>query len=136
MVNQNWAPEWTSNVGTVKSIEKQLAVDVPAGKSTVELAFKSRLLTMCLLVSLLTFAAVMIAFAKGGLAWLRDERKRWGTMPTWPDEEPAEGAADEKEVDADADDEVNADADGKADADAEEKKDKPDGDAKEPSDEK
>lgn len=85
-VNQNWAPGWRTDVGTVKSDEKLLAVDVPAGKHVVTLAYRDRALLACLLfsfVSLLAFAGV---FARDGWRWLREERARWTTMPTWPDE--------------------------------------------------
>jgi hypothetical protein len=86
-VNQNWAPQWHSSVGTVKDHEKLLAVDVPAGKYTMEIAYRDRLLTVCLLISLVTLLGVLYAFARGGLSCLRSERIRWGTLPTWPDEE-------------------------------------------------
>ena len=85
-VNQNWAPGWRSSVGTVKDHEKLLAVDVPAGKYTLELAYKDGLLTACLLLSLATLLGVLYAFGRGGWLWLQEERARWRTLPTWPDE--------------------------------------------------
>lgn len=85
-INQNWAPAWRSSVGTVKSHEKLLAVDVPAGKYTMEVAYRDRLLTACLLVSLATLLGVLYVFGKTGLELVKAERKRWQTMPTWPDE--------------------------------------------------
>ena len=91
-VNQNWAPQWQSSVGTVKDHEKLLAVDVPAGKYTMELAYRDRLLTVCLLLSLATFLGVLYAFARGGWSWLQEERVRWRTLPTWPDEPMVEEA--------------------------------------------
>lgn len=85
-VNQNWAPEWRSSIGTVKDHEKLLAVDVPAGKYTMELAYRDRLLTFSLFVSLMSLLGVLYVFARGGVSWLRSERARWRTLPTWPDE--------------------------------------------------
>ncbi len=85
-VNQNWAPEWRTDVGTVKSDEKLLAVDVPAGKHMITLAYRDRALMACLLVSLATLLAMLSLVARDTWKWLRDERERWVTMPTWPDE--------------------------------------------------
>jgi hypothetical protein len=104
-INQNWAPEWRSSVGTVKDHEKLLAIDVPAGKYTMEVAYRSRLLIGCLMVSLITLLAVMYAFARGGWLMLQEERARWATLPTWPDEEPRVAEPDVK-AEADADDTV------------------------------
>lgn len=87
-VNQNWAPQWRSSVGTVKSHEKLLAVDVPAGKNVVTLAYRDRLLVVCLLVSLGTLFAMAYVFARSGWDWVTAERIRWRTLPTWPDDEP------------------------------------------------
>jgi hypothetical protein len=87
-VNQNWAPAWRSSVGTVRSHEKLLAVDVPAGKYTMEIAYRDGLLTACLLLSLASLLAVLYVFGKGGWLWLKEEHMRWQTLPTWPDEVP------------------------------------------------
>jgi hypothetical protein len=108
-INQNWAPEWRSSVGTVKDHEKLLAIDVPAGKYTMEIAYRSRLLIGCLLVSLITLLGVLYAFARGGFLWVRAERVRWATLPTWPDDE-------EPQVEAEADAKAGADDDTVADA--------------------
>jgi hypothetical protein len=110
LVNQNWAPQWTSSVGTVKSHEKLLAVDVPAGKYSMELAYRDRLLTFCLLVSFLGWMAVLYAFARGGVAWVKEERARWETLATWPDELSLSAKADASaKVDPKADASVKAD---------------------------
>ena len=85
-VNQNWAPEWRTTVGTVKSDEKLLAVDVPAGKHVITLAYRDRALLACLLFSLVSLLALVGVFARDGWRWFREERTRWATMPTWPDE--------------------------------------------------
>jgi hypothetical protein len=99
-VNQNWAPAWTSSVGTVKSHEKLLAIDVPAGKYTMEVAYRDRFLAFCLTVSLLTFLGVLYAFGTAGVRFLREERARWATMPTWPDEDLVPAPAAVAEADA------------------------------------
>jgi len=87
-VNQNWAPEWTTSVGTVKNEQQLLAVEVPAGKSTVVVAFRDRMLMVCLLVSLLALLAVIAVFTREGYRWARLEIVRWRSLPTWPDELP------------------------------------------------
>lgn len=86
-INQNWAPEWRSSVGTVKSHEQLLAIDVPAGQYTMEVAYRDRFLTVCLLVSLATLLGVLYVFGRAGWTWLQGERPRWKTLPTWPDED-------------------------------------------------
>jgi hypothetical protein len=108
-INQNYAPAWRTSVGTVRNHEKLLAVDVPAGKYTVELAYRDRLLSFCLLLSLGTLLGVLYVFGKAGWLWFEAERVRWATMPTWPDEEPASPAA---AAAATAADEDEAESDG------------------------
>lgn len=88
LVNQNWAPQWTASVGSVKSFEKLLAVDVPAGKSVVVLAYKDRFLTFCLFLSLASGLGVALVFGRDGVRWLKRERARWQTLPTWPHDKP------------------------------------------------
>ena len=85
-VNQNWAPEWRASIGTVKSVDKLLAVDVPAGKNTLVLAYRDHALLACLLVSLLSVLVLFGIFAREGVRWLKAESGRWDTLPTWPDE--------------------------------------------------
>jgi hypothetical protein len=93
-VNQNWAPEWRTNVGTVKSDDKLLAIDVPAGKHVITLAYRDRALLACLLVSLASLLVLAGVFTRDGVRWLRAERARWATMPTWPDELAKDEAAE------------------------------------------
>jgi len=104
-VNQNWAPEWRTDVGQIKNDDKLLAVEVPAGKSVVTLAYRDRALLACLLVSLLSALALLGYFAREGVRWSIAMRDRWETMPTWPDE---------SEEDADAEGEGNAEGEGEA----------------------
>jgi hypothetical protein len=84
LVNQNWAPQWRANIGTVKSVEKLLAVDVPGGKNVVELEYKDRFLGACLLVSLVTLLGVVFVLGRDGVRWAKRERTRWDTLPLWP----------------------------------------------------
>lgn len=91
-VNQNWAPAWHSDVGVVKSVDKLLAVDVPAGKHVVRLAYRDRFLFFCLAVSALSLLALAFVFGREGVRWVRAEREAWKTMPWWPDDAPAADA--------------------------------------------
>lgn len=86
LVNQNWAAPWRSNVGVVKSVEKLLAVDVPAGKNVVVLAYKDRFLDLCLLASLSTLLGVAFVLGRDGVRWAKRERARWATLPLWPED--------------------------------------------------
>lgn len=86
-INQNWAPEWRTSVGNVKNDERLLAVDVPAGKYTLTLAYRDRALIACLLVSVAASLLLLFVFGRDGWRWFRNERVRWATLPTWPDEE-------------------------------------------------
>ncbi|MBX3191365.1 MAG: hypothetical protein KF819_30485 [Labilithrix sp.] len=96
-VNQNWAAEWRSDVGAVKSVEKLLAVDVPAGKHVVTLAYRDRALFACLMVSLVSLLAFVFVFAREGVRWFRRESAAWADIPTWPDEDDGEKNEDEEE---------------------------------------
>ncbi|MBX3222236.1 MAG: hypothetical protein KF795_17085 [Labilithrix sp.] len=131
LVNQNWAAEWRSNVGVVKSVEKLLAVDVPAGKHVVVLSYKDRFLGACLLVSLASLLGVAFVLGRDGVRWAKRERARWATLPLWPHEiaEPAataetDGTAAPPEPSASASDEGDATAErADADPDADERAD-------------
>jgi hypothetical protein len=83
-VNQNWAPQWRASIGTVKSVEKLLAVDVPAGKNIVRLEYKDRFLVGCLLVSLATLLGLVYVFGRDGWRWLRAEWAKFDDLPWWP----------------------------------------------------
>jgi hypothetical protein len=103
-VNQNWAPAWQSSVGRVMSDEKLLAVEVPAGKHHVTLAYRDRSLVACLLVSLASLLAVLGVFARDGSRLLRRARAGWRALPTWPDEAAAAADGPERSDDAKSDD--------------------------------
>lgn len=96
LVNQNWAPQWRASIGTVKSFEKLLAVDVPGGKNVVVLQYKDRFLGACLFVSLVSLLGVVFVLGRDGVRWAKRERARWSTLPLWPDDPPPEpDAADQ-----------------------------------------
>jgi hypothetical protein len=59
LVNQNWHRGWRASEGTVRDHEGLLAVDLPAGKHSVELDFSPRSATGGALVSLVTLAALL-----------------------------------------------------------------------------
>lgn len=98
-VNQNWAPAWRSNVGIVKSDQKLLAIDVPAGKHVVVLSFRDHMLMACLFVSLASALGLVFVFGREGYRWAAAERKRWRSLETWPDEEETKTDDDEKTAD-------------------------------------
>jgi hypothetical protein len=89
-VNQNWAPEWRTNLGHVKSVEKLLAVDVPAGKNVVVLEYSDRFLGFCLLVSLASLLGLVYVVGRDGVRWAARENARWDALPLWPIEPAAE----------------------------------------------
>jgi hypothetical protein len=87
-VNQNWAPAWRTNIGTVKSEQKLLTVDVPAGKHIVRLEYRDYGLIACLLVSLATLLALLVLLARDALNAIRRLVRHWAALPMWPDERP------------------------------------------------
>ncbi len=89
-VNQNWAPAWRTDVGTVTSVEKLLAVDVPAGKHTVHLVYRDTFLYFCLLVSAASLLGLAFVFGRDGVRFVRKEAEAWKTMPWWPDQLPTD----------------------------------------------
>ena len=91
-VNQNWAPEWRTSVGSVRSIEKLLAVDVPAGKNTVRLAYRDYFLDFWLLVSLASLGGVAFVLGRDAVRFARRVYEGWDALPTWPDEPVVAGA--------------------------------------------
>jgi hypothetical protein len=93
-VNQNWAPAWRTNVGKVRSVDKLLAVDVPAGKHTLHLAYSDRFLFFCLFVSAASLLGLAYVFGRDGVRWVRAEAAAWKTMPWWPDQIGGEAEAD------------------------------------------
>jgi hypothetical protein len=66
-VNQNWVAGWSTDVGTLRSEDGLLALDVPAGKNVVKLAYSDGWLNFGLLITIGTFAFALWLFAR----WLR-----------------------------------------------------------------
>jgi hypothetical protein len=94
LVNQNWAPQWRASIGTVRDKEKLLAVDVPAGKNELVLAFKDRFLDFCLLVSLASLLAIAWLFGRDLVRWARAELERFDGLPNWPGAETTSAESD------------------------------------------
>jgi len=99
-VNQNWATEWRSDVGIVKSDEKLLAVDVPAGKYVLTLAYRDRALLACLGVSLAALLGLLFIAGRDLVRSFRAEQRAWRDMPTWPDELGRDGEEEDGEEEA------------------------------------
>jgi hypothetical protein len=88
LVNQNWAREWRASIGTVRSVDKLLAVDVPAGKNVLVLRYADRFLEFCLLVSLASFLGLFWFFGRDAYRWLRGLADSWDDLPRWPGSPP------------------------------------------------
>lgn len=86
LINQNWAPEWRTSVGTVRNKEKLLAIDVPAGKNEITVAYKDRFLDFCLLVSFATTIAVAWYLGKTAYRAAKKAYDGFNDLPAWPDE--------------------------------------------------
>jgi len=66
-INQNYSPHWKSSVGTMRSVEGELAVAVTAGDFILDLRYDDPLLDAGMLVSLATLlggAALFVVWAK------------------------------------------------------------------------
>lgn len=83
-VNQNWARQWRASVGTVRSEEGLLAIDVPAGKHTLTLAYRDYVVLFSFYVSLFTLLAIVGFGARQLVTW----GKRWwagfDALPAFP----------------------------------------------------
>jgi hypothetical protein len=79
LVNQNYDPHWTSSEGSVaKNPDGLLAIDVPAGRRLLTLAFRNGMLTIGGLVTLATLAGILALLARHVFAWT--ERKPWRAL--------------------------------------------------------
>jgi hypothetical protein len=67
-VNQNWHAGWRTNVGEVKSERGLLVVDLPAGRSALQLRFAPRSAVGGLVVSVASFLAMCGLLLWGGRA--------------------------------------------------------------------
>ncbi len=72
LVNQNFAPQFGANVGTVHSHDGLLAVDLPAGTSEVTLRYRD---WKFIFGAIVTFATIAFLLRRP-LAWTRDWFKR------------------------------------------------------------
>jgi hypothetical protein len=83
-VNQNWARQWRTNLGTVRNDQGLLAVDVPEGHHTLKLDYRDNVVYLSALVSLATLLTLMWF---GGRRVVRGARREWAkfaSLPTWP----------------------------------------------------
>lgn len=85
-VNQNWSPKWRASVGTVRSEEGLLAVDVPAGHMTLRLDYRDDVLYVSALISLGT---LLVIGWFGGRRLARAAKREWTrfeSLDVWPAE--------------------------------------------------
>lgn len=77
VVNQNWAPLWSSSVGNVQSLEGELSVAVPPGDHELVLKYDDGWLDLGIALTLLAYAAALTLFVRWALprvrAWSRDD---------------------------------------------------------------
>lgn len=97
-VNQNWAPEWRASVGSVRGIEKLLAVDVPAGKHTLKLTYRDYFLDLCLLVSLASLCVLVFWLGRDGWRAAMRLADGWDALPVWPTNDAPPAAPPEVEA--------------------------------------
>jgi hypothetical protein len=71
LVNQNWHPAWSADVGQVRAENGLLAVRVPAGDHQVRLRFRDRLVIFGFVVSSLAWLGVAAFTIRAGLTRLR-----------------------------------------------------------------
>jgi hypothetical protein len=80
LVNQNYNPHWTTDVGAVVSVDKLLGIEVPQGKHTVTLRYKDGLSSFCFFLSSGALLAMLLYIARKRAQWLRVEAVRWKEM--------------------------------------------------------
>ncbi len=79
LVNQNYDSHWTSNVGSVAMApDGLLAIDVPAGRRRVTLAFRDGLITIGALITLATLAILLTLLGLRVSGWAA--RKPWRAL--------------------------------------------------------
>ena len=83
-VNQNWARQWRSSVGTVRSEEGLLAVDVPAGQHTLTLAYRDYVIYVSFWISLLTLAAILWFGVRQLIPWVKEQWAAFPALPAFP----------------------------------------------------
>lgn len=87
-VNQNWARQWRTSVGKIRSEEGLLAIDVPAGKHELKLAYRDYVIYFSFLVSLATLLAITWFGGRQAVRWVRREWAGFDALPVWPSSAP------------------------------------------------
>jgi hypothetical protein len=92
-VNQNWHRKWRASVGVIRNEDGLLAVDVPAGKMTLQLDYRDNILWVAFFIS----AGTLLTIAYfGGRQLVRGARREWarfGTLPVFPGQLATDGPA-------------------------------------------
>lgn len=86
VVNQNHHRAWTSTIGSVRSVDGLLGLDLPAGDHRVVLSYEDPLLNIGLYISLSTLVGLL-----GWVGWTA-RRKRRKTSPTADPNLPVDGS--------------------------------------------
>lgn len=81
LVNQNWHPAWTADVGQVRAENGLLAVRVPAGDHKVRIRFRDRLVIFGFVVTSLTWLGVLAYGLRAALLRLRADFARLRAAP-------------------------------------------------------
>ena len=80
LVNQNYNPHWTVDVGTVVDDRGLLGIDVPAGTHELTVRYRDGTTYFALFVSLLTLGAMLYYLGKKGLVV---GKERWHQYMAW-----------------------------------------------------
>lgn len=80
LVNQNYSPHWTSDVGQVVNADVLLGVDVPQGTHVVTLRYRDRTSLLCLLVSLSTLLTVAVILGRTAMRHGKETFGRYQTL--------------------------------------------------------
>jgi hypothetical protein len=79
LVNQNYNRHWTSSEGSVvMNPDGLLAIDVPAGRRILTVAFRDRMVTLGGVITLGTLAGILALLVRRVLAWTA--RKPWRAL--------------------------------------------------------
>jgi hypothetical protein len=87
-VNQNWARQWRTNVGKVRSEEGLLAVDVPPGQHTLTLAYRDYVVLISFYVSFLTLLAILYFGGRQLVTAAKRVYTGFDALPALPSSEP------------------------------------------------
>lgn len=84
LVNQNWARQWRSDVGAARSEEGLLAIDVPAGKHTVTLAYRDYVVIISFWISFLTVLVIAGLTIRALIPWVKQQWSGFNSLPSLP----------------------------------------------------